>query len=147
MKNLCHEIKKGKNILCGLFECDKKYTGFITQGAKKYAYIDCEDNKIHITVAGVPKKGAEALKDLKDFKDDFIFPYEVTNKNMICYNDNMEEIYLTDYQGNTEKLNNKYGSTLLPASYTLGKALDYCELLSDNVNARAKFIENRGDKK
>lgn len=31
-------------------------TGFITQGAKKYAYIDSDDKKIHITVSGVPKR-------------------------------------------------------------------------------------------
>ena len=47
---------KGNSHLIGLFEEDGNYDKFITQGAKKYAYIDSEDKKIHITVSGIPKK-------------------------------------------------------------------------------------------
>ena len=44
-------------------------------------------NDIHITVAGVPKKaGFKCLKYLKNFKDDLIFEYKYTNKNMIFLN-------------------------------------------------------------
>lgn len=50
----------GKTHLIGLFEEDGKYDKFITQGAKKYAYIDSEDKKIHITVSGIPKKRCES---------------------------------------------------------------------------------------
>ena len=58
------EVKdiKGNKHLLGLFEKDAHYKEFITQGAKKYAYK--VDDKIKITVAGVPKKGSKALKDL-----------------------------------------------------------------------------------
>ena len=55
----------GVSHMLGVFESETKeghnytYDRFITQGAKKYAYE--LDNKIKITVAGVPKKGASAL--------------------------------------------------------------------------------------
>lgn len=44
---------KGNEHMLGLFEQDEYYDKFITQGAKKYAYE--QNNKIKITVAGVPK--------------------------------------------------------------------------------------------
>ena len=47
---------KGKERWLGIFDNDGTYSEFITQGAKKCAYRDKEDNEIHITVAGVPKK-------------------------------------------------------------------------------------------
>lgn len=53
---------KGVEHCIGLFEnetkkdCKYTYDEFITQGAKKYAYVDSEDKEIHITVSGVPKK-------------------------------------------------------------------------------------------
>ena len=47
---------KGKKHPLGVFEKDAEYSQFITQGAKKYAYIDKKDYKIHITVSGIPKK-------------------------------------------------------------------------------------------
>lgn len=57
------EDKKGNTHLLGLFEYETTskenknhtYKEFITQGAKKYAYKDMDD-KLHITVAGVPKE-------------------------------------------------------------------------------------------
>ena len=75
--------KKGKKHLLGVFDNDGNYEKFITQGAKKYAYIDSADKEIHITVSGVPKKGAKALKKLEDFKDNFVFRYEDTRKKYV----------------------------------------------------------------
>lgn len=133
--------KKGIMHPLGVFENDNNYDEFITQGAKKYAYVDSEDKKIHITVAGVPKKGAKALKSLEDFRDNFIFDYEYTNKNLIVYNDYMQEITITDYQGNTFTSHEKFGSTFVPTTYELGKSQEYCELLSDESSARAIYKE------
>ena len=125
----------------GVFENDNNYDEFITQGAKKYAYVDSSDKKIHITVAGVPKKGARALKSLEDFRDNFVFDYEYTNKNLIVYNDCMKEITITDYQGNEFTSNEQFGSTFIPTTYELGKSQEYCELLSDESSARAIYKE------
>lgn len=124
-----------------MFDYEGHYKKFITQGAKKYAYIDSKDNEIHITVAGVPKKGAKALKKLEDFKDDFVFKFEDTGKNIIIYNDEMIEFELKDYQGNKEILKNKYGCVLVPTTYKLGKSQEYSDLLSDDSSKRAIFKE------
>ena len=149
----------GESHMLGLFEHDAHYEEFITQGAKKYAYtkwipkekakkdsniIEEKDGKvkvIEITVSGVPKKGAKALKKLEDFKDDFIFRFEDTGKNLLIYNDEMEEFELTDYQGNKEILKNKYGCVLVPTTYELGKSEEYADLISDESSKRAIFKE------
>ena len=65
IENVCNDLNlpiekfkpkdsKGKEHCLGLFEEDGNYLEFITQGAKKYAYIDSIDKEIHITVSGVP---------------------------------------------------------------------------------------------
>lgn len=114
-------------------------------GAKKYAYRKKKDGSMHITVSGVPKKGVSALKSLEDFKDNLVFSHEVTGKNLLIYNDDMLEVALTDYQGNTEILKNKYGCVIVPTTYILGKSQDYANLISDNSEARAVFDEMEGD--
>lgn len=142
--------KKGIPHMLGLFELEKEdyqknsYKEFITQGAKKYAVKEeTKDgkDKIKITVAGVPKSGAKELKDLNDFKDGLVFNYENTNKNLLIYCDNQQPFELTDYQGNKMIVKDRTGCCLLPNSYTLGKALDYCHLLSDDSSARAIYRE------
>lgn len=143
----------------GVFEFDGHYEEFITQGAKKYAYTKWIDSKkvkessnvietkgdkakvIEITVSGVPKKGAKALKNLSQFKQDFVFDYKDTGKNLLIYNDEMIEFELIDFQGNRETVNNKYGCVLVPTTYNLGISLEYAELISDESSARAIFKE------
>lgn len=152
IENVCNDLNlpiekfkpkdsKGKEHCLGLFEEDGKYLEFITQGAKKYAYIDSIDNEIHITVSGVPKSGAVGLKRLEDFKDDFVFEYKYTNKNIVYYNDNMQEFMLTDYQGKKEKVSEKYGCCLVPTQYTLGKSSEYAELIEHGSSTHAIFKE------
>lgn len=111
-------------------------------GAKKYAYEN--EGKISITVAGVPKKkGAKALKRLEDFKDNYVFKSSDTGKNLLVYCENQEEFELEDYQKNKCLVKDVSGCSLLPCTYTLGKALDYCGLLTDNSSQRAIFKERR----
>lgn len=151
--------KKGKKHIIGLFDFDGFYESFITQGAKKYAYtkyIDKEKIKdntnvlkiendkaliLEITVAGVPKQGAKALKKLEDFKDNFIFDYKYTNKNLLVYNDNMENFKLVDYKGIEQIVNDKYACCLIPTTYELGKSEEYANLISDESSKRAIFKE------
>ena len=133
------EDSKGIKHKMGVFDEEKPYQEFVTQGAKKYAYK--QDDKIHITVAGVPKKGAKQLKDLNEFKDDFVFDYEFTGKQMLMYNDEQESFMLTDYLGQKYEVTDKHGICFVPATYTLGKSLEYAELIDDNSSSRAKFKE------
>ena len=109
------EDSKGVKHLLGVFECETDkgrqftYDKFITQGAKKYAVE--KDGKIEITVSGVPKCGAAALKKIDDFRDDLLFDYSVTNKHMIMYNDEQKPVELIDYNGI------KYKVTFVPLLY------------------------------
>ena len=147
--------KDGEEHMLGLFELEKKeyqnysYNEFITQGAKKYAVKETVldkktqeiSEKINITVAGVPKKGAKALKKLEEFKDGLIFKYEDTGKNLLFYVDNQEPYILRDYLGEELEVTDNSGCCLLPNSYTLGKALDYAYLLSDDSTKRSIYKE------
>ena len=150
---------KGERHILGVFENDGNYEEFITQGAKKYCYTkwinkekikedsniqEIKDNKakvLEITVAGVPKTGALGLKDITEFKDNLKFDFKYTNKNLLIYSENQENIKITDYQGNEYVVTDKTGCCIVPTTYILSKALDYAELISDNSSKRAKFKE------
>ena len=145
--------------MLGLFDSDGNYKEFITQGAKKYAVIETIKNEkikkddniikkrkeksdiLKITVAGVPKIGAKALKSLDDFRDDFVFEHKYTNKNLLIYVENQDEFNLTDYKGNCYNVSDKSGCSIIPTTYVLGKALEYCNLVSDNSSHRARYKE------
>lgn len=135
----------GKSHMLGIFESETKeshkftYDEFITQGAKKYATK--LDGKIKITVSGVPKKASVSLKDLNDFRDNYVFKYEDTNKKMLMYLDFQEEREITDYLGNKEKVLDRSGCCILPTTYVLNKALDYANLLTDNSSKRSIYKE------
>lgn len=125
--------------MMGLFEKECNYDEFITQGAKKYAYKI--DGKIHITVAGVPKSGAKSLNSLEDFRDNFVFKYEDTNKNLVLYTEEQSPIEVTDYLGLKYLITDRSGCCILPNTYELSKALDYVSLISDDSSKRARFKE------
>ena len=123
-----------------------KYAMFYDSGKETASQIDSIFSneiieKIHITVAGVPKKGAKALKSLNDFRDNFVFKYEDTGKNLVAYNDEQEPVVITDYLGNELYVEDKSGMCLLPNTYELSKAQDYAMLISDASSKRARYKE------
>ena len=130
---------KGNKHMMGLFEKECNYEKFITQGAKKYAYEI--DGKIHITVAGIPKKGAAALKTLEDFRDDFVFNYSDTEKNLLMYTEEQSPVEVEDYLGLKYLITDRSGCCILPNTYKLSKSLDYANLISDDSSKRARFKE------
>lgn len=157
---------KGQNRMLGVFDFDGHYEKFITQGAKKYAvitkkkidkikdsngnFIDevnvikIEDNFaycIEITVAGVPKKGCKALKTLEDFKDNLVFTYKDTGKNLLIYLDDQSEKDICDYKGKFQHITDKSGCAIIPTTYVLGKSQEYAELISDESSKRAIYKE------
>lgn len=154
LKKYMPQDRKGTEHPLGVFDSDGHYQEFITQGAKKYAYRAYEniygfknnyqfrkENELHITVSGVPKSGVKALKnDISNFKDDLLFEYKDTGKNLLYYCDKQQEIDLTDYQGNTAHIQDLSGCCILPTSYKLSKALEYAELVNDS-SKRAKYKE------
>ena len=133
-KGIAHKI--------GLFDNDGEYLYFKTLGAKKYCYIDKATEKLHITVAGVPKKGVIALKDdINNFNDDLFFNASDTGKKQIFYNDEQPSVKVIDYLGNEDIINEKKGICLMPCSYTLTKSLVYSPKLSDISATRKKYEE------
>ena len=146
--------------MLGVFDKDAHYEKFITQGAKKYAYeylkdenkikkddnvIDISNGKarvIGITVSGVPKRGSKALKKLSDFKDDFVFDFKDTNKNLLIYCEDMKPCNLVDYKGESYIVNDKSGCCIIPTTYVLGKALEYANLITDESSKRAIYKED-----
>ena len=138
-KKFCPKDVKGNKHLIGVFENDENYEEFITQGAKKYAYR--KNGEIHITVSGVPKKASKSLPSLDFFRDDYVFKHKDSGKNMLQYNDNQVPIELTDYLGYKYTVEDKTGCCILPDSYTLGKSLEYADLISDNSSKRSIYKE------
>lgn len=67
---------------CAETEGDKDiYTEYTALGAKRYCGRSKKDGELHITVSGVPKKGAAALNDdIRNFKRGLIFPGTMTGK-------------------------------------------------------------------
>ncbi len=92
---------EGKEYWLGIaeFDDDSKYSEFVFLGAKRYAGRQIKDGKLHITVAGVPKKeGALCLKnDLKKFNKDFVFDGNITGKKTHFYIVAENGIYTDEY--------------------------------------------------
>ena len=143
IESYCPTDKKGRIHYLGIFELetdsDREFTydKFITQGAKKYA-VEI-DNKIEITVSGVPKSGANCLEKIEDFNDNLVFDYEKTGKKMLVYNDSQISIDIIDYLGVKYKVRDQRGSVILPTTYVLNKSEEYADLLTNNSSKRAKF--------
>lgn len=119
-------VVNGKEYWLGVAEHEKgkdDYSEFKTTGAKRYCGRKCSDNKIHITVAGVPKKkGALCLEDdINNFTPGFIFSGTKTGKLTHKYYF-VPEIY-------TDKWGNITGDSidLSPCDYLL----DQTEVVTD----------------
>lgn len=117
---------KGITHYGGVFEEDGEYSAFITQGAKKYAYI--ENGEIHITVSGVGKKnGAAAITaagGLDHFRDGFVF--HNCGKTESIYND-------TDLGWITVNNQPVYISRnvfIHEQDYTLGRTEEYTDIIN-----------------
>lgn len=82
-------IKDNKEMWLGVAEHEDlkdDYTEFRTQGAKRYCGRKVKDGKLHITVAGVPKCGADELHDdIANFKPGLIFKGKNTGKKTHTY--------------------------------------------------------------
>ena len=97
--------------------------------------------KLKSLLHGVPKEGAKELKRIEDFKDDLIFHFENTNKQLLFYIEGQKPVKMIDYTGIETEVNDISGCGLFPTSYVLGKALEYCDLLTDNSSKRARYKE------
>lgn len=79
-------VCNGKEYCLGVATLDGEYSEFRTVGAKRYCGRSIYDNKLHSTVAGVPKRGVECLQDnIENFTRGFIFPGSKTGKQTHTY--------------------------------------------------------------
>lgn len=89
----------GREYWLGIAEYDSEYSEYKVQGAKRYCGRSTKDGLLHITVAGVPKKGAECLNDnINNFTPGFVFNGTITGKKLHTYH-YVEDIYI-DEDGN-----------------------------------------------
>ena len=119
--------RSGKKYYLGLFDYEGTYKQFVTLGAKKYAYVD-QDDQLHITVAGCGKsKGAAELASrggIKAFKEGFTF-YEAGGTESI-YND-IREPFKVNIDGHSLLItSNVY---IKESTYTLGITGEYEKIL------------------
>ena len=130
LEKMCPKDKKGNRHFIGIWEQEKTYDRFITQGAKRYAY-QYADGEIHCTVSGVPKNNAIALEKLEDFKDGFIFPRNLKkdgveiSKKLVQYVDDSEWCPVIDGIA----IANKNSIVMRPTTYEMGLKEDYKKLI------------------
>ena len=113
-------IHKGREWWLGCAETDGDkdiYTEYTALGAKRYCGRCKADGDLHITVSGVPKKGAAALNDdIRNFRRGLVFPGTMTGKLTHTY------IY-------------KDAIEILPDGTELGDSIDLtpCNYLLDQI--------------
>lgn len=125
----------GKRHYIGVFESDGHYKEFITQGAKRYAYID-DAGKMGVTVAGVSKAinedtgvsfAVEELKTLKRFKPGM--KWVKAGGTQAVYND-ADDIDYTDPETG-KHLHITKNVAIIPSTYVMTHSRDYALLLNE----------------
>ena len=150
LKNGAYAINKDGEInVLGIVELDGEYKEFKTNGAKKYAFIN-QNDELKITIAGVNKKlGAIELKErggLESLEDGFVFKKGGGTESR--YND--EDLGLVEVkEGVVDITSNVY---IKNSEYTLGSTYDYIELLVNCKklkydNGNNLFIYEKGKRK
>lgn len=116
----------GAHHLLGAWENDGYYYEFKTEGAKRYSYKESAGDKIHITIAGVPKVAGTLLKSVDDLREGLEFDLYNSHKNLTTYldGDNPRVVMPDGY-----KVKNACGINIRPTSYKLTFTDDYRELL------------------
>lgn len=120
---------------------DGDYSEFKTLGAKRYAYRDRSDGKLHITISGVNKKeGVKALKDnINNFNKNLIFDYDDAKRNTKFYYTDEEPYTFIDNEGNKYTDEWGYGVVIQPTRYDLSMNFDF-EWLIDKCQERIMSI-------
>lgn len=127
--------KTGHRHYLGVFEIDGRYQRFISQGAKRYAYIK-EDGKMGVTVSGVTKKknektgipfAVEELGSLERFKVGMV--WEKAGGTMAVYNDKDDFDYTDPETGKTVHISKNV--SIVPSTYTMTYSRDYKALLNE----------------
>ena len=124
----------GTRHFIGLFEFDGHYDQFITQGAKRYAYM--ADGKLGITVAGVSKKineetgipfAVEELRTLERFRVGM--KWKKAGGTISVYNDDDDFDYTDPVSGKSVHIGRNVA--IVPGTYVMSYSRDYRLLLNE----------------
>lgn len=138
--------RNGEKHVIGVFDFDGHYEQFITQGAKRYAYIK-DDGKMGVTVSGVTKLlneetgipwAVEELKTLKNFQPGMI--WEKAGGTAAVYNDGDNFDYLDKETGRTVHIGKNVA--IIPTTYEMGYSKDYAALLRE-IKSYSDFKDER----
>lgn len=129
--------RKGVAHPIGVWEREKDYEYFITQGAKRYAYI--QDGKIGVTVSGVSKAkddsgisiAAKELKSLKRFRPGM--RWSEAGGTASVYNDH-DDFTITD-KVTGKSVHVGPNVSIVPTTYTMSFPYEYERLLRDIAEA------------
>ena len=147
----------GNRHYIGLFESDGHYQQFITQGAKRYAYID-DDGRMGVTVAGVsteinekkeyvdPETGeiyhktfaVEELQSLRRFRPGMT--WEKAGGTLAVYNDADNIDYTDPETGNVVHITKNV--SIVPTTYVMTHSRDYSLLLRE-IQLYSEFRKER----
>ena len=128
---------KGVRHHIGLFEVDGHYDNFKTLGAKRYAVE--KDGEFKITVAGLSKKAASCIKEIggmKAFVDGLTVPAEKSGRLTHTYSEETARNLITDYMGNTCRMEQHGFIHLEPSPYVLTVSDDYTRFVQRVAEGR-----------
>lgn len=135
-------VKDGREYWLGIAEHNGKedeYNEFKYMGAKRYCGRCLDDNKLHLTVAGVPKKpGALCLDDdISNFHPGFIFSGLKTGKKTHVYF-NVDQIYIDENGNETGD-----SISLIPCDYKLDSVnvVNWEELFNEEIQIQIYDVD------
>lgn len=123
---------KGTEKQIGVWDYEGDYSYFKTLGAKRYIYFD--NDGLHVTIAGVSKKGVidyftDKYKNvsretfihnvMNDFDSDLVIPCNYTHKLTHTYIDDIMQGTITDYKGGKYNYKELSGVHLSQTDYKL----------------------------
>lgn len=136
----------GEMQIIGTYDNDGAYSEFITLGAKRYAYRDRKDGKLHITVSGVPKGAVCGLDDnIEEFKDGAVFDRTLKDKDnpdiktvssLLYYTHNQPLVTINKGLYDEYKITCRNGIAVRRKSYKMGMTPEFINFLIEKQRNR-----------
>lgn len=142
---------KGIQKQIGVWDFEGTYDYFKTLGAKRYIYFD--DNGLHVTIAGVSKKGVvEYFNDkynnvsretfikkvLQDFESNLVIPENYTHKLTHTYIDDTMSGVIKDYKGSDYIYYEKSGVHLSKTNYKMSLSQAFIDYIK---GVRTEYVK------
>lgn len=138
------EIDEAFSDLGEFDENDGFYEKFKTLGAKRYLVI--EDEKPHVTVAGLPKQALieHSKKHNVDIMDIFLnnmsIPSEESMKLTTCYNEEPHSDLIIDEEGNAEIMTELSSCALYEIPFNMTLSAEYISMLAKSTNYNNMYL-------